>query len=538
MSPTPTPQSARNRDMTLFLLANVRRRKRSGPTSLARRTVALPTLCYVRQGEGIAMLNGVGYRFDPGSLFYFVPGMTVQAELATPSLDYYIVMLNPFVYPGRAGDDSAADASLHMPPFLVPGRLLIRESRHVLKRLERLHEEGRHLEQTPAGRSVQHIRLQELLNCIMEEARTPDTAKETTPDLERTVRYMEEQYRSKISLSTLAELAGFTPSSYSRAFAKAMGMPPIEFLTNVRIAGAKKLLTGPDCRIKDISASVGFENEFYFSRIFKQTVGVSPSLYVKRKRLRVAVASCLALEDNLQAVGYEAVAAVNGFRYPGMDDAEYGRMVESALDQLRQAKPELIVGDYFHAALEAQLKQIAPVVILQNDPDWRVNQLRIAELVGREDEAKRSIDAMALQERQARAMLESSLGRETIVIMQVNHRLIRLQGTAHHPLNELCYGGLGLTPGDRIPSNHFRQEFPPEWLPALEADRLLIHRNHIRAGCDRILRIMQSTDSWRAIKAVQDDNIRFIPNWFRMSWTPPGRQRIIDELLALAKAGD
>jgi AraC-like DNA-binding protein/ABC-type Fe3+-hydroxamate transport system substrate-binding protein len=533
-----TPQSNKGRDAALFMLASVRRRKRAGPYSMPHRQVPLPTLCFVKQGEGKLLLDGIAYRFDPGSLFYLIPGMNVQAELDAPHLDYYMVLLDTVIVPGRSGAEQPDTASLRLPPFLVPGRLLTRESRQMLKRFERLHEENRSLAQTSSGRSLQHIRLQELLNYIVQESAEQEPAKETGPNIERTVKYMEERYRTKISLNTLADMAGFTPSSYSRAFAKTMGMPPIEFLTGIRVAGAKELLSQPDCRVKDVSASVGFENEFYFSRIFKQTVGVSPSLYMKRDRLRIAVASCLALEDNLQSVGCEAVAAVNCFRYPGMDDEEHGRIMASHLASLRRANPDLIVGNYFHAAFEEQLKQIAPVVILRNVPDWRVNHIRIAELVGLEDEAKRTIGAMELRERQARRLLGNTLGKEKIIIMQVNHKLTRLQGTAHHPLNELCYNGLGLQPGGNIPCNHFRQEFPPEWLPALEADYLFIHKNHIRAGCDRIYRIMQSTATWNSIKAVQDDKVRFIPNWFRMSWTPPGRHRIIDELLALAETGD
>ncbi|TMV48465.1 AraC family transcriptional regulator [Paenibacillus mesophilus] len=533
-----TPQSHKGRDAALYMLASVRRRRRAGPYSMPHRQVALPALCFVKHGEGKLLLDGIAYRFDPGSLFYFMPGMAVQAELDAPQLDYYIVLLDTVFVSGRKGAEPPDAASLRLPPFLVPGRLLTRESRQLLKRFEKLHEENRSLTQTPSGRSLQHIRLQELLNFIVQETAGREPVKETGTNIERTVKYMKEQYRTKISLNTLADMAGFTPSSYSRAFAKTVGMSPIEFLTGLRVAGAKQLLSRPDCRVKDVSAAVGFESEFYFSRIFKQTVGVSPSLYMKRDRLRVAVASCLALEDNLLSVGFEAAAAVNCFRYPGMDDEEHGRTMAAHLAALRRACPDLIVADCFHAAFEAQLKQIAPVVMLRNDPDWRVNHTRIAELVGQEEEAKRTIGSMEQRERQARLLLGSTLGKARIAIMQVNHKLARLQGTAHHPLNELCYNGLGLQPGGNIPSSHFRQEFTPEWLPALEADYLFIHKNHIRAGCDRIFRVMQSTASWNSIQAVRDDNVHFIPNWFRMSWTPPGRHRIIDELLALAKAGE
>lgn len=534
---TMKPQSGKERQVALFLLASVRRRKRSGNLPpIRRKTVPLPMLCFVRQGEGTVLLDGAAYRFDPGSLFFFAPGMTIETEASTPQLDYYIVLLQTAVVSAKARQEPviAEEGSLRLPSFLVPGRLLVEDSRQTLRRFERLHEESRSPEQTAASRSLQHIRLQELLNYIVQETARLVPSKEAVPNLERTIRYMEEQFHMKITLNRLAVIAGFTPSSYSRAFAKTIGMPPIDYLNRIRVDQAKRLLAEANCRIKDVSASVGFENEFYFSRLFKQNVGLSPSLYMKRDRLRIAVASCLALEHNLQSVGGEAVATVNCFRYPGMSDEEYGHSIAAQLTALRKAKPDLIVGDYFHEPYTAILKPIAPVLILANDPDWRVNHRKIAGLAGLEEAAERTIADMERLEREACDALSNSLGRETIILMQVNHRLTRIQGTVRHPLNELFYSGLGLKPGSNIPRNHFRLEFAPEWLPSLQADRLFIHKNHTRAGCENVYRAMQRTEAWKSIKAVRDDNVQLIPNWFRMSWTPPGRREIIAELLAIA----
>ncbi|AET61121.1 AraC family transcriptional regulator [Paenibacillus terrae HPL-003] len=54
---------------------------------------------------------------------------------------------------------------------------------------------------------------------------------------------------------------------------------------------AKQMLNVKNNRVKEVAAGVGFRSEFYFSRMFQRMVGVSPVLYMKRNRLKVAGAS-------------------------------------------------------------------------------------------------------------------------------------------------------------------------------------------------------------------------------------------------------
>jgi YesN/AraC family two-component response regulator len=58
-----------------------------------------------------------------------------------------------------------------------------------------------------------------------------------------------------------------------------VGYSPIEYLTHLRIDRAKELLAHSDIRIKEVSQSVGYEDELYFSRIFKKIAGVSPTQF-------------------------------------------------------------------------------------------------------------------------------------------------------------------------------------------------------------------------------------------------------------------
>ncbi|MDF2725566.1 MAG: AraC family transcriptional regulator [Paenibacillus sp.] len=529
--------------LILFLLEAVYRRRHVCPAAVKLRRIPRPMLVFVTRGGGTLLLDGAPYKLEAGSLFYFAPGMSVEAAGHTGELTYYVAMLDTIAVGTKDGTLRAAP-SLRLPSFLVPGRLIVTNAKQTLARFERLYTGSRDVRRRNADRSLLQIRFQELLHDIVEgmAGRSERGGSEGGPvedagGIGGTIRFMEEKYAEKVTLPTLARMAGFTPSSYSRAFAKMIGISPIDYLTGIRIAGAKRLLSDSGSRVKDVSAAVGFESEFYFSRIFKQHVGVSPALYMKRRTIRVATASCLDYHHNLQAIGYETAAAVNCFRYPWMTDEEYGRVWNEQLEELERAQPDLIIGDYFHEPMALRLRAIAPAVFLANETDWRTTHAAIAELVGLEQEGARTISGMELREREASRRLGEAFGGDTVIVLQINHRLARIQGTVRHPLNELLYGGLGLKPGANIPRNHFRLELPPDRLPSLEADRLFVHRNHVQAGCELVYERLRATSAWSAIAAVQRGQVRHIPNWFRMSWNPLGRSRIIDELLESAETG-
>jgi AraC-like DNA-binding protein len=76
-------------------------------------------------------------------------------------------------------------------------------------------------------------------------------------------------------------MAGLTPNSYCRAFKKATGLTPSRYLTRLRMNRAKQLLMMPELSLKEIATHVGFQDELYFSRVFKNVEGVSPTIFMK-----------------------------------------------------------------------------------------------------------------------------------------------------------------------------------------------------------------------------------------------------------------
>jgi len=69
---------------------------------------------------------------------------------------------------------------------------------------------------------------------------------------------------------------------------------------------------------------------------------------------------------------------------------------------------------------------------------------------------------------------------------------------------------------------------PPEALPLLDTEYLFIHKHHVLAGSEGMYQRLKQSKSWPQIQAVQSGEVQLIPNWFAMSWTPIGREAIME----------
>lgn len=84
-----------------------------------------------------------------------------------------------------------------------------------------------------------------------------------------------------ITVEQLAEHLSVDISHFSRKFTKKTGVSPKKYILDKRINRAKELLATTDASILEISNSVGYDDQFYFCRIFKKYTGVTPSEYRK-----------------------------------------------------------------------------------------------------------------------------------------------------------------------------------------------------------------------------------------------------------------
>lgn len=98
-------------------------------------------------------------------------------------------------------------------------------------------------------------------------------------------RYIDHNYDKALSYRVLYENFGYNEKYIAYLFKREMGISPSKYIINVRIEAAKRLLlTRPDLLQKDVAQKVGFTDPLYFSRVFRDIVGVSPSKFVKVNR--------------------------------------------------------------------------------------------------------------------------------------------------------------------------------------------------------------------------------------------------------------
>ncbi|TFE28609.1 helix-turn-helix domain-containing protein [Cohnella luojiensis] len=98
-------------------------------------------------------------------------------------------------------------------------------------------------------------------------------------DLERAIRYMNERLTSAIKLSDVATYAGLSKQHLIYLFNQETGMPPIEYFLRLKMQKAGQLLSLTGMTVKEIAAYVGNPDPYYFSRLFKKIMGMSPTEY-------------------------------------------------------------------------------------------------------------------------------------------------------------------------------------------------------------------------------------------------------------------
>lgn len=91
--------------------------------------------------------------------------------------------------------------------------------------------------------------------------------------------YLEEYHNTKIKVQDIANAVNLSYRTLSRNFKSETGMTIFDKLTEIRISKAKYLLLTTKMPIYDIATAVGYENEFYFSKKFKQQENISPHKY-------------------------------------------------------------------------------------------------------------------------------------------------------------------------------------------------------------------------------------------------------------------
>lgn len=134
-----------------------------------------------------------------------------------------------------------------------------------------------------------------MLQTIAAEGRYADRS-ETTPEessrrerLKRSISYIQQNYRRPIRIRELADQIPMSEGQFFRFFKSMTRQTPIEYLNAYRVNQAAGLLLHSERKIADIALDVGFDHISYFVKVFRRTMGCSPSEYRKQHKADSAV---------------------------------------------------------------------------------------------------------------------------------------------------------------------------------------------------------------------------------------------------------
>ena len=97
--------------------------------------------------------------------------------------------------------------------------------------------------------------------------------------LESALEMMQNRLNTPLRLEDFADTAGMSVSHFSDLFRSQTGQSPMAYFINLRVRRACRLLDHSDLPVKSIAADVGYRDPYYFSRVFKRAMGISPDKY-------------------------------------------------------------------------------------------------------------------------------------------------------------------------------------------------------------------------------------------------------------------
>jgi len=121
--------------------------------------------------------------------------------------------------------------------------------------------------------------LKQMLTGMAVMARRHKVQKGQRIHLDRIRELMHLSIHSDLDLELLATEARLSKYHFTRKFKELTGHSPIQYFIHLKIQFACQLLDSTTLSVKEISHQVGYRDPYYFSRLFKQVIGISPSYY-------------------------------------------------------------------------------------------------------------------------------------------------------------------------------------------------------------------------------------------------------------------
>jgi ABC-type Fe3+-hydroxamate transport system substrate-binding protein len=365
--------------------------------------------------------------------------------------------------------------------------------------------------------------------------RPPDTA----AALEISRQRMEDACEEEWTIERLAKLAGLNPHYYMQLFKKKYGVSAIDYLTARRVEKAKEMLTRSDSQLRHVARRVGYSDEFYFSRKFKQQVGMSPTVY-KKSRLNRIAAYGYPITGQLLALQLIPYAAALHPNWSSYYIQRYGRDISVHLQdpfgqehwavnqkKLHESRPEAIIStDWLASGIREEMGGLASSFIVPwIDKDWRGHLMMTAQFLNKTEEASSWLDRYDEKAEIIGRSLRSGMGDAATLMIYIYRNKLFVCGAGR--TGGVLYRDLKLASPPRVESIFAYKEISAERLGDFAAERMLVvvsedepSRAHYRRLC--------RTKAWQALPSVRSGRIWQVSPDPWLEYSAMGNDRMLD----------
>ena len=238
---------------------------------------------YIKKGTGIIIIDGNENTVAAGDIAFILPGKVHGIyQLSDNSMEYENIIFDSKMFASNLDEFYDRflmpffENTVDIPQVFRPGVTGYESIKRYLDSNDNIskHREG------AWGLAIKGNLYLLLFNLVTLYADKIDTtSKKKIDKLKPVIKYVELNYSSPISVSQMAELAGFSESHFMRFFKDAFGASFVTYLNDYRLSMASRLLLQTDETVLSISQQVGFENLSHFNRQFKRKYNKTPREY-------------------------------------------------------------------------------------------------------------------------------------------------------------------------------------------------------------------------------------------------------------------
>ena len=244
-------------------------------------------IIYVEKGEGDCLVGDSIISYSKGDLILFGSGLPhsmqsppEEGEVSGPRVKGVNIQF----------EKDFMHYSISQYSQFIPIRNLLEDACRGIKfTMNRSGKIVRLLKQIPSAKGADQIIL---LLSLLQQMATHENRKYLTTSsyvpspsvmrnerMEKVIAYLNKHYTESVGLEEIASYTAMNPAAFCRYFKENTGKTFKEYVLDMRIGYACKLLTTSFMNISQISATCGFESPVHFNRIFKRVTGMTPSAY-------------------------------------------------------------------------------------------------------------------------------------------------------------------------------------------------------------------------------------------------------------------